>query len=418
MLASFGHPEHGQLGNRTDGEFIAKQGKVSYDFVDTPTPIADFPADGAEIRDMACGTHHSLVLDTKGRVYTWGFGGYGRLGHGDAKDANQPEQVVHFTGLLTAPAGRVACGAQCCYVTTHVQASKGATYFWGKAKNTGEPSLRPTKVTDLQGWNVRSVDCGNTHTVVAADKSVISWGPSPTCGELGYGEGADVPKSSTVPRKVDSLEGVEVGQVATGYAHTVVVLTLSKQDLSAKKQLRLLPVLKDYAVAKPKAIYRGPSAYMMFARAQRKLLLGETEEASATTKTPPSSKKRGRKASPKPDESSPKKKKKKGAYAGKTGCVAIAKLCGERWGALSEEDKSVWELQYEEARKAAGFAVADEEGEDEGDGPKLSRAAKRRRRAASDAELEAADPFGDLEGDNSEDSDAEEDDEDVAAEDE
>ena len=39
-------PPPGQLGNRTDGGFIAQQGKVSYDFVDTPTAIAGFPTDG------------------------------------------------------------------------------------------------------------------------------------------------------------------------------------------------------------------------------------------------------------------------------------------------------------------------------------------------------------------------------------
>ena len=40
-------------------------------------------------------------------------------------------------------------------------------------------------------------------------------------------------------------------------------------------------------------------------------------------------------------------------------CITLA------WGGVGDQ---VWELQYEEARKAAGFAVADEEGEDEGDG--------------------------------------------------
>ena len=33
--------------------------------------------------EIACGNNHTVVLDDKGCVYTWGFGGYGRLGHAD-----------------------------------------------------------------------------------------------------------------------------------------------------------------------------------------------------------------------------------------------------------------------------------------------------------------------------------------------
>jgi len=32
------------------------------------------------IADIACGNNHSLAIDDKGRVYSWGFGGYGRYG--------------------------------------------------------------------------------------------------------------------------------------------------------------------------------------------------------------------------------------------------------------------------------------------------------------------------------------------------
>ena len=32
---------------------------------------------------MSCGSHHYVVLDKEGSVFTWGFGGDGRLGLGD-----------------------------------------------------------------------------------------------------------------------------------------------------------------------------------------------------------------------------------------------------------------------------------------------------------------------------------------------
>lgn len=39
-----------------------------------------------------------IARDTKDRVYTWGFGGYGRLGHYQQKDELVPRLVTFFKG--------------------------------------------------------------------------------------------------------------------------------------------------------------------------------------------------------------------------------------------------------------------------------------------------------------------------------
>ena len=46
--------------------------------------------------------------------------------------------------------------------------------------------------------------------------------------------------------------------MATGYAHTVVVLTLKRQGLPAKQKLRALPVLKEYEVVRRCPLWTGP----------------------------------------------------------------------------------------------------------------------------------------------------------------
>jgi len=73
-----------------DGEFLEKAGKVEYSYSTEPQPI-DFSqaAEGGAaaaaapvvIEEVACGTNHSVARTKAGAVYTWGFGGYGRLGH-------------------------------------------------------------------------------------------------------------------------------------------------------------------------------------------------------------------------------------------------------------------------------------------------------------------------------------------------
>jgi hypothetical protein len=218
VAASWGHPQYGQLGHGSNGEYIAKQGKTDYSFQTAPLAIDFGPAEGAaavEIDEVACGNNHSVARTRAGAVYTWGFGGYGRLGHrGSAGDEMRPRMVEDFDGGPARTSARsVSAGAACCYAVTY----KGYTYHWGKTKQTGEPLTRPTPVPDLNGWKVRStsptsrvldacrsllalpadtdqssfcgttlrhwsdIGVGNTHTVVAADSSVISWGPSPSC---------------------------------------------------------------------------------------------------------------------------------------------------------------------------------------------------------------------------------------------
>lgn len=44
--------------------------------------------------------------------------------------------------------------------------------------------MYPKPLQDLFGWEVRDIGCSNTSIVVAAERSAIAWGPSPTYGEL------------------------------------------------------------------------------------------------------------------------------------------------------------------------------------------------------------------------------------------
>ena len=45
-----------------------------------------------------CNFFSQIARDTKDRVYTWGFGGYGRLGHYQQKDELVPRLVNYLKG--------------------------------------------------------------------------------------------------------------------------------------------------------------------------------------------------------------------------------------------------------------------------------------------------------------------------------
>ncbi|XP_075696677.1 protein RCC2 [Rhinoderma darwinii] len=241
-LYSFGCPEYGQLGHNSDGKYIARAQRIEYDCELIPRRIAIFiektkdgqvlPVTNVVVRDIACGTNHTLALDSQKRVFSWGFGGYGRLGHTEQKD----EMVPRLVKLFDFP-GRGASHIYAGATSSFAVSEMGGLYFWGATNTSRDSTMYPKTVQDLCGWKVRTLACGKSSIIVAADDSTISWGPSPTFGELGYGDSKA--KSSTTAQEVKTLDGIYTEQVAMGYSHTLIVARdETEQD---KEKLKKLP---------------------------------------------------------------------------------------------------------------------------------------------------------------------------------
>ncbi|CAL4077670.1 unnamed protein product, partial [Meganyctiphanes norvegica] len=223
-LYSFGCPEYGQLGHNTDGKFFITANKLGFHNENSPRKVPLFverskdsqptPVTDVQIAQVACGNNHTCVVDTKGRCFTWGFGGYGRLGHAEQKDEMIPRLIKFFDGPKRE-VKKIWCGAS--YTVAH---SNLGFFMWGQTKRTGEANMYPKPIQDLCGWDIRSVGCSATSIVVAADDSCIAWGPSPTYGELGLGENK---KSSTALQEVKALDGAHLSMVACGMGHTLYI---------------------------------------------------------------------------------------------------------------------------------------------------------------------------------------------------
>ena len=78
-MFTFGGGEHGQLGHG--------------DKVNKIRPTLVEALDGVFISQITCGWSHSVALTSKGRVYTWGNGDHGKLGHGSGKKVSTPQMV-------------------------------------------------------------------------------------------------------------------------------------------------------------------------------------------------------------------------------------------------------------------------------------------------------------------------------------
>lgn len=231
-LWTAGLPQYGQLGHGNDGSYNAADSSVKIVFEPQYTPRIVSTLAEKTVTRVACGHNHTVAVASDGGVWTWGFGGYGRLGHKVQQDEHRPRLVETLVGRVSVPAdAAVAAGGTSSFVTT----VGGQLYAWGKLKPSGENLMYPTPYMELAGWTIRSLACGTSTFAVAAqagaETSAITWGHTNGYAELGYGAGAK--KSSANPDKCLALEPLDVYQVAMGFGHTMFLARGKDEDIQA-----------------------------------------------------------------------------------------------------------------------------------------------------------------------------------------
>jgi alpha-tubulin suppressor-like RCC1 family protein len=101
-LCSWGRGEDGQLGH---GD--------AYDGL-VPTMLSGFEPPGITL--VICGADHTTAYSKDERqVYSWGWGDFGRLGHGNSSDVFTPQAVKALQGLKIM---QIACGDSHCLAVT------------------------------------------------------------------------------------------------------------------------------------------------------------------------------------------------------------------------------------------------------------------------------------------------------------
>ena len=68
-----------------------------------PSPLEFDPSPPESARervtDVVCGKEHCLMLTESGRVYSWGGGSRGQLGHGTLSSESRPRLITALEGL-------------------------------------------------------------------------------------------------------------------------------------------------------------------------------------------------------------------------------------------------------------------------------------------------------------------------------
>ena len=254
---AFGHPQYGQLGLGVTGESL-QEGKrgLQFNYVCAPEMITRFSgadgrsvvrADEVVIRAVYAGKNHSVAVENwvddngedkvTNRVFSWGFGGYGRLGHNGANDELVPREIATFTTDRVYPQKQIReiyCGSS---YTLAISKSRHL-YFCGILPNSprGEACTYPRIQQELYAWSTHLATGGTSWVIAAADDACVFWGV-PVAGKFGLDGDA---RSSSAPTFVTAVSDFRVCDVTCGYGHVAMVVCAKEgatRDVSSFKLL-------------------------------------------------------------------------------------------------------------------------------------------------------------------------------------
>ncbi|XP_026277054.2 E3 ubiquitin-protein ligase HERC2 [Frankliniella occidentalis] len=189
--------------------------------LDRPRLIEAFRS--KRIRDIACGSAHSAAITSGGELYTWGLGQYGRLGHGDNATQLKPRAVKALLGRHVV---QVACGSR--DAQTLALTSDGMVFSWGDGdfgklgRGGSEGCSVPQNVERLNTLGVCQIECGAQFSLALTKTGQVwTWGK----GDY-YRLGLDSDAHMRWPTLVEALRGERVVQVAVGALHCLAVTDL------------------------------------------------------------------------------------------------------------------------------------------------------------------------------------------------
>ncbi|CAL9119168.1 unnamed protein product [Musa textilis] len=226
------------------------------------------PLEGLQVAYVTCGTWHTALITLTGKLFTFGDGTFGVLGHGNKESVAYPREVESLMGLKTIA---VACGVwhtaavvEVMVAQSNASVSFGKLFTWGDGDKyrlghgDKEPRLKPTCVASLIDHNFHKLACGHSLTVGLTTSGQVFTMGSTVYGQLGNPQ-SDGKLSCLVE---DRLVGESVGEVACGSYHVAVLTTrgevftwgkgangrLGHGDIEDRKTPNLVEALKDRAV--------------------------------------------------------------------------------------------------------------------------------------------------------------------------
>jgi len=149
---------------------------------------------------VSAGVFHSIAISADGSVWSWGYGGAGWLGHSDMQNQLLPKKVEALGGHRVV-AG--SAGGSHSFALT----ADGAVWSWGYGGDgrlghgDTQIQLLPKKIEAFADQRVIAVSAGERHSLArTADGALFAWGQGDR-GCLGHGEDLS---NKLLPKKIEA----------------------------------------------------------------------------------------------------------------------------------------------------------------------------------------------------------------------
>lgn len=189
------------------------------------------PLDGIAVSSVACGEWHSAMVTQTGRLFTCGDGTFGVLGHGDSRSVTQPREVESLNGLrvksVACGSWHTAAIVEVMVDRFKFNAIGGKLFTWGDGDKgrlghgDEERKLSPTCVAQLVDHDLVQVRCGRTMTVALSSHGTVYAMGSSAHGQLGNPNARDKSISMVEGRLRDEF----VKEIAAGSYHVAALST-------------------------------------------------------------------------------------------------------------------------------------------------------------------------------------------------
>ena len=188
------------------------------------------PLEGIHVSSISCGPWHTAVVTSSGKLFTFGDGTFGVLGHGDRRSVSLPREIESLKGLRTVQA---ACGVWHTAAIVEVMVgnssssncSSGKLFTWGDGDKgrlghgDKESKLVPTCVVALVEPNFCQVACGHSMTVALSRAGHVY-----TMGSCVYGQLGNPQADGKLPTRIEGkLSKSFVEEIACGAYHVAVL---------------------------------------------------------------------------------------------------------------------------------------------------------------------------------------------------
>ncbi|KAK4347631.1 hypothetical protein RND71_033970 [Anisodus tanguticus] len=157
--------------------------------------------DGVKISYVACAEWHTAIVSTSGQLFTYGDGIFGVLGHGNLQSVAQPKEVESLRGLwvkcVACGPWHTAAVVEVIVDRLKFNNPGGKLFTWGDGDkgrlghHGKEKKLLPTCVAKLVDHDFVQVSCASNLTIVLSSTGKVYTMGSAVHGQLGNLEAKD-----------------------------------------------------------------------------------------------------------------------------------------------------------------------------------------------------------------------------------